>query len=224
MAIERSRTRVVPPRAEGRELDMECVRKAYRRYARGYDFWFGWLLEPGRRTVIEHMALQPGQRVLEIGVGTGLSLPLYPHTIHVTGVDVSPEMLARAEARRLHCGLGHIELHEMDAEHMAFPGGGFDKVVAMYVVSVVPDPAQLLREMQRVCAPGGELYIVNHFRSNGLLSGAVERALVPLSRLLGFRPDFTLEQLLAGSRLQVEDRQPVNLFGYWTCLQMRTPG
>lgn len=201
-------------------MDIEAVEKVYRRYAQRYDFYFGALFEPGRRAVIEQMNCQPGERILEVGVGTGLSLPLYPHDVHITGIDVSDEMLARARARAENDGLRHIAaLHKMNAEQMRFADDSFDKVVAMYVASVVPHPARLVDEMRRVCKPDGELYIVNHFRHSNPVIGGVERLIAPLSRLLGFHPDFSLEDFLEDTRLEVIERMPVNLFDYWTLLR-----
>jgi phosphatidylethanolamine/phosphatidyl-N-methylethanolamine N-methyltransferase len=203
-------------------MDIQAVERVYRRYAQRYDFYFGALFQPGRRAVIERMRCRPGERILEVGVGTGLSLPLYPRDVHITGIDVSDEMLARARARVERDGLRHIEaLHKMNAEQMRFADDSFDKVVAMYVASVVPHPARLVDEMRRVCKPEGELYIVNHFQHGNPVVGGVERLIAPLSRLLGFRPDFSLELFLDQTGLDVIEQTPVNLFDYWTLLRAR---
>jgi phosphatidylethanolamine/phosphatidyl-N-methylethanolamine N-methyltransferase len=201
-------------------MELEAIRKAYRRYARLYDLYFGALFQPGRKAVIERMHCRPGDRVLEVGVGTGLSLPLYPAGVRVTGIDISPEMLQRAQARLSQEGRpGDIELHVMDAERMAFPSDSFDKVVAMYVVSVVPHPQHLVDEMRRVCKPSGEIFIVNHFHSPNPIVGGVESLLAPLSRLVGFHPDFRLDTFVRDTNLEIVDKQPVNLFGYWNLLR-----
>lgn len=201
-------------------MELEAIRKAYRRYARLYDLYFGALFQPGRKAVIDRMHCRAGQRVLEVGVGTGLSLPLYPAGVRVTGVDISPEMLNRARARLAREGIGDdVELHVMDAERMSFAPDSFDKVVAMYVVSVVPHPQRLVDEMRRVCKPNGEIFIVNHFHSPNLIIGGVETLLAPLSRLVGFHPDFCLETFVRDTHLEVVDKQPVNLFGYWNLLR-----
>ncbi|HVJ24137.1 MAG TPA: methyltransferase domain-containing protein, partial [Burkholderiales bacterium] len=139
-------------------MQIEAVKAAYRRYARIYDVVFGAVLQPGRNAVLQALKLKPGDRVLEVGVGTGLSLSLYPRDVRITGIDVSREMLERAQARVARAGLGNVDaLLEMDAEQMAFPDASFDKVVAMYVVSVVARPARLLEELHRVCRPDGEI-------------------------------------------------------------------
>jgi phosphatidylethanolamine/phosphatidyl-N-methylethanolamine N-methyltransferase len=203
-------------------MEIEAIKKAYRRYARLYDLYFGALFQPGRKAVLRHMNCRPGQRVLEVGVGTGLSLPLYPRGVHVTGIDVSPEMLERARERLAREGIGHnVELHVMDAEHMNFPDDHFDKVVAMYVVSVVPHPRRLVDEMRRVCRPDGEIYIVNHFHSLNPVVGGVESLLAPLSRVVGFHPDFCLKTFVRETELEVVEKQKVNLFGYWNLLRAR---
>lgn len=203
-------------------MDIHVIEKVYRRYAKRYDFYFGALFQPGRKAVIDRMRCRPGERILEVGVGTGLSLPLYPSGVQVTGIDISDEMLARARTRTARDGLEHVAaLLRMDAEHMQFRDDSFDKVVAMYVVSVVPSPAQLVAEMRRVCRPGGELYIVNHFQHANPIVAGMERLMAPLSRLLGFHPDFSLENFLQETGLEVSERIPVNLLGYWTLLRAR---
>lgn len=201
-------------------MELESVLRSYRRYARGYDLYFGALLQPGRRAVIEGMRCRAGDRILEVGVGTGLSLPLYPHTVRVTGVDVSPEMLERAAARARGGGLAHVTLRCLDGEHMDFPDDSFDKAVAMYVVSVAPDPVRLLNEMRRVCRPHGDIYIVNHFHHSDSIMGGIERLTAPLARLMGFHPDFSLEKFVRETGLEIAERTPVNLFGYWTLLRV----
>ena len=203
-------------------MDIQAILKTYRNYAPAYDLYFGALFQPGRRAIIERMCCRPGDRILEVGVGTGLSLPVYPRYVEVTGIDVSKEMLVRARARRLRRRLGHVvALRCMDAEHMTFPDDSFDKVVAMYVMSVVPDPVRLVNEMRRVCRAQGELCIVNHFHHPNPIIGGLERLTAPLSRVVGFHPDFCQETFIRSTRLDVAERVPVNLFGYWTLLRAR---
>lgn len=201
-------------------MDIDVIQRVYRRYAQGYDFYFGALLQPGRKAIIEKMHGRPDDRILEVGVGTGLSLPLYPPGVRVTGIDISREMLARAHARKTRLHLDQVTaLRLMNAESMQFPDDSFDKVVAMYVVSVVPCPARLVSEMRRVCRPGGELFMVNHFRHANQVVGGLERLVAPLSRLMGFHPDFSLENFLQETGLDVAERVPVNVLGYWTLLR-----
>lgn len=203
-------------------VDINAVQKVYRRYARGYDLYFGAMFQPGRQAVIARMNCRPGDRILEVGVGTGLSLSLYPRNVEVTGIDLSREMLARARARKMHDRLNHVAaLRLMDAEHMQFADDSFDKVVAMYVVSVTPHPARLVDEMRRVCKPEGELFIVNHFQHANPIVRGMERLIAPLSHLMGFHPDFSLENFIQETRLEVTEQVPVNALGYWTLLQCR---
>jgi len=181
-------------------MQIEAVKAAYRRYASVYDALFGPVLQPGRKALLEALECRPGDRVLEVGVGTGLSLPLYPPFVRVTGVDLSREMLEKARTRVERRALSNVEgLHEMDAQAMDFPDGSFDKIVAMYVVSVVQEPARLLAELHRVCKPNGEIFLVNHVRSSNPILGAVERGLARLSDQIGFHPDFDLHSLVNGS-------------------------
>jgi phosphatidylethanolamine/phosphatidyl-N-methylethanolamine N-methyltransferase len=182
-------------------MHIEAVKAAYRRYARIYDVIFGAVLQPGRRAVLEALKLKPGERVLEVGVGTGISLPLYPRDVRITGIDVSREMLEKARARVARAKLTNVDaLLEMDAEAMAFPDASFDKVVAMYVVSVVPQPAKLLEELHRVCRPHGEIFVVNHFQSENPILGTLERALAGFSSQIGFNPDLDLRELVPAAR------------------------
>jgi phosphatidylethanolamine/phosphatidyl-N-methylethanolamine N-methyltransferase len=181
-------------------MQIEAVKAAYRRYARIYDAVFGPVLQPGRKAVLDALKLKPGDRVLEVGVGTGLSLPLYPRSVRITGIDVSGEMLEKARARVASRRLENVEaLLEMDAESMSFPDASFDKVVAMYVVSVVPRPAKLIEELHRVCRPDGEIYIVNHFQSENPIVASFERALAGLSSQIGFHTDVDLKSLVPGA-------------------------
>jgi phosphatidylethanolamine/phosphatidyl-N-methylethanolamine N-methyltransferase len=199
-------------------MQIEAVKAAYRRYARIYDTVFGPVLQPGRRALLEALKLKPGERVLEVGVGTGLSLPLYPASVRITGIDVSREMLEKARDRVARRRLENVEaLLEMDAEDMAFPDASFDKVVAMYVVSVVPRPARLLEQLHRVCRPNGEIFIVNHFQSENPIIGAFERALGGFSSQIGFNPNVDLHQLVPGA--QNGDVSRVNLF--WKLVRLR---
>jgi phosphatidylethanolamine/phosphatidyl-N-methylethanolamine N-methyltransferase len=203
-------------------VKIEAIELAYRRYARGYDLYFGGILQPGRRAVVERMGCRAGERILEVGVGTGLSLPLYPPQSQVYGIDVCHEMLARAKARVAREHLRQAAgLYRMDAERMCFADDSFDKVVAMYVVSVVPDPARLLDEMRRVCKPQGELFIVNHFLHPNPVMSAMERLAAPLSRFVGFHPNLSLDDFTRQAHVEVLERVPVNAFGYWTLLRAR---
>jgi len=189
-------------------MDIQGVRDAYRRYGRRYDLVFGAIFHHGRRTAIDKMDIQPGDHVLEVGVGTGLSLPEYPAGVHVTGRD-------RVERQQL----ANVTLAEMDASDMHFDDSSFDHVVAMYVLSVAPEPEKVIEEMRRVCVPEGQLFVINHFRHDNALIGGAEKALAPLSRWVGFRPDFALDEFVERNDLDVLEIRRVNLFGYWKLLR-----
>ena len=199
-------------------MHIDTVKAAYRRYAGFYDALFGPVLQAGRKAVIEALDCKPGHRVLEVGVGTGLALGLYPAGVNVVGIDVSTEMLEKARRRVARRRFSHVEaLLEMDAETMSFVDASFDRIVAMYVLPVVPNPARLLAELHRVCKPDGEIYLVNHVRSDNPVIGAVEKGLARFSDKLGFHPDFELRDVLNGHELVQVER--VNLF--WKVMQLR---
>lgn len=197
----------------------ETVRKAYRRYARYYDLVFGAIFHPGRKTAIEHLHCRSGDRLLEVGVGTGLSLSMYPSDVHVTGIDLSQDMLAHARKRVAEEGLSQVEdLVQMDAQKMTFPDSSFDKVVAMYVASVVPDVTQLVNEIRRVCKPGGQIVFLNHFQNKNPIIRKAEAFIQPLAQYVGFHPDFPMSEFLEKTGFQVTTAIPVNLLDYWTVL------
>jgi phosphatidylethanolamine/phosphatidyl-N-methylethanolamine N-methyltransferase len=219
-AIAVSRPRFHDEQGDGRLMDirLEDVRSAYERHSHFYDSFFGPVLHLGRVQTVEAMRCAPGERVLEVGVGTGLSLPMYPKGVRVVGIDLSIPMLGKALPRANERGAG---LAAMDAARLGFADGSFDKVVAMYVASVVPDPTALAAEMRRVCRTEDGLYFVNHFQSANSAVAIAERTFAPLSRLLGFRPDFSLDGFLSDAGLDVVERRPAGPFGYWTYLQAR---
>jgi phosphatidylethanolamine/phosphatidyl-N-methylethanolamine N-methyltransferase len=197
----------------------ETVQKAYRRYARYYDLVFGAIFHPGRNTAIEHLHCQSGDRVLEVGVGTGLSLSLYPTEVQVVGIDLSEDMLKRARRKVEEESLKHVEaLIQMDAQKMTFEDDAFDKVVAMYVASVVPDPLQLVTEIRRVCKPGGTIVFLNHFQNKHPVIRRAEAMIQPLAKYLGFHPDFPMSEFLEKTQFKVATAVPVNLLDYWTVL------
>jgi len=203
-------------------MNLEMIERAYRRHAKGYDRFFGKVLQPGRNTVIEQMRCRPGDRILEVGVGTGLSLPLYHPGVQICGIDLCHEMLVRAQQRVFGQRLANVsKLCRMNAERMGFADDSFDKVVAMYVVSVVSNPARLIDEMRRVCKPEGELFIVNHFESSYPFVAGAERLAAPLSRFMGFHPNLNLARLVDEASLEVVEKRGVNAFGYWTFLRVR---
>ncbi len=197
-------------------LDADSVRAAYRRWAGVYDAVFGGVSAFGRRRAVEAVNALPGTHVLEVGVGTGLALPHYTKAKRITGIDLSADMLLRARRRVAADGLANVDaLLEVDAEDTGFEAGRFDIAVAMFVASVVPNPRALLTEMRRVVRPGGHLLFVNHFAAEAGPRWWAEWALAPLSRKLGWHPDFARDALLADAdqaSAQFDSVPPLGLF------------
>ena len=206
-------------------MDADSVRHAYRRWAPIYDFTFGLVAEAGRRHAVRIINRRKG-RVLEVGVGTGLSLPCYGSHLTITGIDLSPEMLAKAEHKAERKKLGNVvALHEMDARALAFPDESFDTVVAMYVMTVVPEPDRVMRELERVCAAGGEVILVNHFSQDEGFRGWLERKLAPFADLIGWRPVFGLDRVLVCGDLRLAERRALWPLGLFTMLRfVKEPG
>ncbi len=200
-------------------INLFDVKQAYRRWAPVYDITFGRLVEAGRRHTIEIMNRRKGT-VLEVGVGTGLSLPRYAKHLRVTGIDISPDMLNKAKGRVARHNLENVEdLQEMDAGTLEFPDEEFDTVVAMYVLTVVPNPEQVMRELERVCAPGGQVILVNHFSQDEGVRGFIERLIAPLARIIGWRPVFPVERVLGNSGLRLTDTRSLRPLGLFTMLR-----
>jgi phosphatidylethanolamine/phosphatidyl-N-methylethanolamine N-methyltransferase len=206
-------------------MDTTSVRDAYRRWAPIYDLTFGKIAEAGRKHAVQIINRRRG-RVLEVGVGTGLSLPCYGSHLTITGIDLSPEMLAKAENKVDRQNLVNVAgLHEMDAGALAFPDESFDTVVAMYVMTVVPEPERVMRELERVCATGGEVILVNHFSEDEGVRGFLERRLAPFADLIGWRPVFGIDQVLVCEDLRLAERRSLRPFGLFTMLRfVKEPG
>lgn len=207
--------------AEQKSLNLTTVREAYRRWAPVYDSTFGLVASAGRRKAIEQINQRRGN-VLEVGVGTGLSLPHYAPYLKITGIDLSPEMLVKARERVEKVGLLNIEgLYEMDAAQLEFHDDSFNTVVAMYVMTVVPDPDKVMAELERVCAPGGEVMIVNHFSQDHGLRGWVERKMAPYADTLGWHPVFPIERVMVRPGLSLIERRPLWPMGLFTLVRFR---
>ena len=206
-------------------MDTTSVRDAYRRWAPIYDLTFGKIAEAGRKNAVQIINRRRG-RVLEVGVGTGLSLPCYGSHLTITGIDLSPEMLAKAEDKVDRHNLANVAgLHEMDAGALAFPDESFDTVVAMYVMTVVPVPQRVMRELERVCAAGGEVILVNHFSEDEGVRSFLERKLAPFADLIGWRPVFDIDQVLVCEDLRLAERRSLRPFGLFTMLRfVKEPG
>jgi phosphatidylethanolamine/phosphatidyl-N-methylethanolamine N-methyltransferase len=201
-------------------MELEDTLRTYRLFSGSYDLVFGPVFHPGRKDAVRIANDRPAQRILEVGVGTGLSLPYFRGDARVTGIDVSTEMLAKARRRVARRQLKQVDaLLEMDAEKLSFADNSYDAVLALYVASVVPNPARFAAEMRRVCKPGGTIVIVNHFTSENRFMRFIEKRLAPLAGKIGFHADFPLAPFLAASGLAVRETRPSNLFGYWKLLR-----
>jgi phosphatidylethanolamine/phosphatidyl-N-methylethanolamine N-methyltransferase len=203
------------------EIDNHDVMRAYRRWAPVYDATFGKVIEAGVKQATSMVNKYHG-RVLEVGVGTGLSLPHYKHSLKVTGIDLSPDMLMRARERVQRRHLRNVEaLIEMDATALDFADNSFDVTSAMFVMTVVPDPVKVMNELIRVTKPGGHILIVNHFSIDKGLRAVVEKRLARFSDILGWRPDFPVETLMVSGQLKLEERRALKPFGFFTLLRFQ---
>ncbi len=206
-------------------MDLNAVKRSYRRYAPVYDSTFRWLLgQKGRRLAAE-IANEGTGRVLEIGVGTGLTLPFYRRDLDVTGIDISPEMLDRARERADREGLTHVkDLQVQDINALTFPDESFDTIIAAYVMSVVPDIDQAMREVERVTKPGGTIVFVNHFKSKVGARAAIENRMAKFAAQLGWHPDFDFDEMMKSTSLELEERRdglpPLGLF---SLVKLRKP-
>ena len=201
--------------ATGQAMEKSSIKKIYAAYSRIYDYIFKRWFYPRQEHVIHSLSLQEGQRVLDLGVGTGLSLPLYPRNVQVTGVDLSDSMLREAQRKVRQEGLDHVTLLEMDAGQLAFADDAFDVVIAAFVISVVPDPIQVISEIKRVSRSDGKIVIINHFQSHNKLIARIERWLSPLCKKIGWRSDLALEYLVHYAGLSVQQIYSLNKIDLW---------
>ena len=200
-------------------LEKKHVQRAYEFYAPVYDFIFDWIFAPGRSAAIAQLRLKPADSVLEIGIGTGLNLPLYPATCRLTGIDLSEEMLDKAIERVRDLGMPNVTLEVMDATSMDYPDDTFDKAVATYTISAVPDPIGVLQEMRRVVKPGGALVLLNHFRSERRFTGRLEDLVAPVCTRLGWKSNLAMAPLLKKVGLVPETVMRVNMFDGWRLIR-----
>lgn len=206
-------------RAAAAQMDEAAIKTAYRRWAPVYDNTFGRFTTEGRRHAVEIINQSHGN-VLEVGVGTGLSLPDYGQHLEIVGIDLSPEMLDKAREKVAEEGLSNVTgLYEMDASELTFQTGAFDTVVAMYVMTVVPDPEKVMRELARVCKVGGEVILVNHFSQEEGVRGWVERRMAPFADKLGWHPVFDVDRVMVCDNLKLVGRRALRPWGLFTMLR-----
>lgn len=195
--------------------------KLYSEFAPLYDRVFGKIFYNRLEYVIENLGIPPGAKVLEVGAGTGTSFPAYPAHCEITGVDLAPDMLARARQKIEENHWSHLKVLEMNALDLKFPDNTFDYVMAFHVVTVVPDPVRMIQEAKRVCKPGGRIVIVNHFTSDVPVLGSFTQALDPVTRLLGWRTDLRLKPFIETTGLTVERMYKLSKASLYTVLICR---
>jgi len=209
-------------------MEIKAVQASYARWAPIYDHTFGAVTRVGRRRVAKFVntnarhATDTPHEVLEVGVGTGLSLPLLNGNVEVTGIDFSTDMLKKAKKRVTELALTKVRaLQQMDARSLAFPDNSFDTVMALHVLSVVPEPERVMAEIARVCKPGGTVVITNHFAREKGAMAFLAKAVAPLENLIGWHSDFEIGTILQETTLSVEDRSTLPPLGMMTFLVLR---
>jgi phosphatidylethanolamine/phosphatidyl-N-methylethanolamine N-methyltransferase len=210
------------------ELDKQTIAKAYARWAPVYDLVFGAVFERGRQAAIAAAELIGG-RILEVGVGTGISLPDYSRVNRICGVDISEPMLRKAQQRAAELELTHVEgLWVMDAEHLSFPDASFDVIVAQYVITTVPNPEATLDEFARVLRPGGEIVLVSRIGAEAGLRRALERWFAPTARKLGWRTEFSWERYEHWAKhshgMRLVERRAMPPFGHFSLIRFAKAG
>jgi phosphatidylethanolamine/phosphatidyl-N-methylethanolamine N-methyltransferase len=188
--------------------------RVYSDLARFYDFFFGRVFVDREHEYIEGLNLRPGNRVLEVGVGTGIALDAYPPYAHVVAIDPSADMLKCAKKRVTENEWGHIELRQGDALNLDYPDNSFDYVTSFHVLTVVPDPYKMLSEMVRVCKPGGKIVLVNHFASENPLLYSLVWIANPLTRHLGWTTRLLVRDVLDGHKIKVERNERISRLSF----------
>ena len=201
-------------------MDQNSIIKSYKRVSSFYDLTFGQVFRPGQKAIIKKMDCIESDNVLEIDIGTGSSLQYYPKETKVVGIDISPDMLEVAKKRIIKDKIHNKHILLMNGERLSFPDNSFDKVVGMYVVSVTQNPQVLVEEMKRVCKNDGDIYIVNHFSTeqDNPFVKMFEKGLMPISKILGWKPYFPFDEFNAYANLDVLEMSKVNLFNYWNII------
>ncbi len=196
-------------------MNLESLERVYTNYSSVYDRTFGKAFNQSREFAVRGLPIAANDEVLEVGVGTGIALPLYPPHCKITGIDLSEGMLKVAQERIDEHRLNHVTLQRMDAGQMNFEDNSFDLVMAAYVVTAVPDYRKVVSEMIRVCRPGGRIVMLNHFSNGNKLIAAVEKLISPMCQRIGFRTDLSLNHVLESTSLQVTKKEKMNPLRFW---------
>lgn len=200
-------------------MDPERIRRVYSAYSSFYDIIFGKLLQRSRSTAIHLLEINPGEKILEVGVGTGLSLPLYPSYCEVVGIDLSGRMLEKGKKKIERYKLANVTLHQMDATSLDFETDSFDSVLAAYVMTTLPDPKRTMSEIIRVCKEGGKIVLVNHFSNGNRFLSRVEKNISPLCKRIGFRTDLPLETLISDTSIIINKKEKLDPLALWKIVQ-----
>lgn len=195
--------------------------RVYSDLAGFYDFFFGRVFVDREHEIIEGLNLRPDNRVLEVGVGTGIALDAYPPYAHIVAIDPSLDMLKHAAARVKENNWGHIELRRGDALNLDFPDNSFDYVTSFHVLTVVPDPYRMMSEMVRVCKPGGRIAITTHFQSENPLLAFWSTIVNPLTKLIGWTSRLRQRDVLKGHKITIERNQRISPISVHTVIIAR---
>ena len=199
-------------------------KKIYSLYSHFYDSVFGTLLHPGRCMASKLMDIQPGEKILEVGIGTGISLPLYRRDAEVVGIDISRDMIKQAGEKKQRFGYHNVKLCITDASEMAFKNNYFDKVIASHSITVIPKPFETLKEIKRVCKENAEFFFLNYAGSDDNLVAKFEKALSPIRCRLGLGKAINLEELLNSANFNIDFKDRVNLFKLIQIIKCRNNG
>jgi len=201
-------------------VSVEYVEKLYNRFSIFYDLIFGIkLFNHGRELAPEYLDLFPEAQLLEVGVGTGLTIPPLPRNIEITAIDCSQKMLHQTRKRLHSLSIHNVQLFKMDATHLGFPDNSFDRILAAYFISTVPDPVKVILEMKRVCRPGGHLVFLNHFECKVPVIGFIEKHLSPAFYRLGFNTGLNLQELMEQTGLDVESVEKIDALGHFKAVR-----
>ena len=198
--------------------------KIYSLYSHFYDSLFGAIFHPGHRAASELMNIQPGERVLEVGIGTGMSLSLYPGNVEVVGIDINQDMIKQAGEKKQRMGYTNVKLCITDATEMGFKNNYFDKVIAAHSITVIPKPSETLKEIKRVCKENAEFFFLNYSGSDDNIVSRIEKAWSPIRSRLGLGNVIDLEGLLQNANFKIDLKDRVNIFKLFQIIKCRNNG